>query len=107
MTERLRSVKRLLEKGAEALMPKKVGDVWHKPEVSARLAARARKILLAEGKCVSLDVNPIPTPRHCRYYTFGMLGESENDALFFLHFQERPSRQHLRGAETRAFSCRG
>lgn len=51
VAERARSLKKLLEKGADALLPQKVGDFWHKPEVSARLAARAKKMLLADGKC--------------------------------------------------------
>lgn len=64
VVERTRSLKTLLEKGADALLPKKVGDLWHKPEVSAKLAARARKILLAEGKCV------LPLSRHCSQWKF-------------------------------------
>lgn len=44
------ALRRLLEKGAAALLPQKVGDVWRKAEVSAKSAARLRKQFLAEGR---------------------------------------------------------
>ena len=42
---------RLLARGAQALLPQKIGEVWRKPEVSARAAARVRKDVLAKGEC--------------------------------------------------------
>ena len=44
------ALERLLKHGAEALKPHKIGEVWHKAEVSARNAARLRKDILASGQ---------------------------------------------------------
>lgn len=63
--KRTRSLRKLLEKGAEALEPKKVGEHWQKPEVSAKLAARARKMLLADGKCAIIIPYPGLIPTFC------------------------------------------
>lgn len=40
----------LAKLGKEALKPKKVGDVWHKPVISRKTLAKLRKSFLNDGK---------------------------------------------------------